>query len=94
MREDLREICVNLIKKSSTGNNSIFNDFIKTRSEFPSWQGLQEFGVCHNDDRLVEGADQVLAEGMVDANFSTYGAIYLCEQRGWHMNQLNTTQEC
>ena len=71
MREDLRKISVNLIKKSSTGNNSIFNDFIKTRSEFPSRQSLQEFRVRHNDDRLVEGSDEVLAQGMIGAHLAT-----------------------
>ena len=50
-------------------------------------------GIDQNDRRLVKGADEVLPERKVHADFAADRAVDLRQQRGGDMRERHATQE-
>ena len=50
-------------------------------------------GIHRHRQGLMEGADQVLAERVVDADLPSDGAVHLCQERRRHLNDGDTAQK-
>jgi hypothetical protein len=53
-------------------------------------KGGQRAGIRHDRDRLVEGADQILAAGVVDPGLAAHGRVHLGEQSRRHLHEGHT----
>ena len=52
-------------------------------------EGGERRGVADHAPRLVEGADEVLAAGKVDAGLAAHRGVHLGEQRGRHLHEVD-----
>ena len=60
------------IEESHVRNRAVFDDFGQTRAEFARRQALQGIQVAHHPHGLVESANHVLAQGVVDGGFTAH----------------------
>ena len=84
---------VQAIEQIATRNHAVFHDLIETRAEFTSRQRLEQRRIDDDESGLVERADQVLAERVIDADLAADRAVDLCKQRRRHVNEGNPAQE-
>ncbi len=66
----------------------VFGDLGIAGAELAQRQRVEQRGVGDHQDRLVEGADQVLALRRVDAGLAADRGIDLGEQRGRHLHEI------
>ena len=79
-RKNSIEVLLKPAKQDGVGDQAVLDDFCKTGADFPVRQGSERIGICDNGNRLMEGAQQVLAAGMVDRGLAANGGIDLCQQ--------------
>ena len=65
-----RQVGDHFLEVPGVGEQPVLQDFRQAGGELARWQRLQDIGVRHDDARLVERADQVLAVRMVDAGLA------------------------
>ena len=70
-------------------DQAVFDDLGQTRRQFPRRQGRQAGGVDDHGLGLVEGADHVLAQRVVDAGLAAHRGIDLGQQRGRHLDEVH-----
>ena len=68
-------------------DQTVLDHFGKAGRELAFRQRIQRRGIGEHQARLVEGADHVLAAGMVDRRLAANGGIHLREQRGRHLDE-------
>src|SRR5690606_17407354 len=68
----------------------ILDDLREPSRQLSRRQRAQRRDVDQHCLRLVEGADHVLAQRMVDASLATYRRIDLRKQRRWHLYEIYT----
>ena len=66
---------------------------VQAGSELAAGQGLQQLRIDHDNGGLVKGADQVLAERVVDADLAADRAVHLREQRRRHVGEGDAAKE-
>ena len=74
-------------KKPRIADQAVFDDLGQTGGEFPRRQRLQDIGIGEDQFRLPEGADHVLAEGVIDPGLAAYRRIDLGEQGGRDLDE-------
>ena len=79
-------------KRPGARRHAVLDDFVEPRPELPPRQRAEHRRVDDDRVRLIERADQVLAERMVDADLAADGAVDLREQRRRHMHQRDAPQ--
>ena len=79
-------------KRRRTRRHAILDDFVEPRPELPPRQRAEHGRIDDHRVRLIERADQVLAERMVDADLAADRAVHLREQRRRHMHQRDAPQ--
>src|SRR5215510_7571217 len=62
-------------------DHSVLDHLVEAGAELAARQRAEEPWVDDDERRLVERADQILAERVVDADFTADRAVDLCEQR-------------
>ena len=71
-------------RKRHVGDRAIFDDLRQTRRSIrAAGKVLKCVQVTHHTLRLVERADHVLAQRVVDGCLPAHGRIHLCQQGGW-----------
>ena len=78
------------VEKRRIGNERVLDDFGEAGAELAGRQRRQRRGVGDHGDRLVKGADQVLAGGMVHACLAADRGVDLREQRGRQLDEIDT----
>ena len=81
------------VEEVAAGDHPVLHDLVQSRAKLAPRQGGQRQRVGHHEHRLVERADQVLAERMVDADLAADRAVYLRQQRRRHVHQGDAAQE-
>ncbi len=72
----------------------MFDDFGQAGGQFPRRQGGEHAGVGHDEARLVERADEVLAGGVVDGHFAADAGVNLGEEGCRHLDEGHTPHIC
>ncbi len=80
-------------EESSIADQSGLDDFGIARPEFPRRQRGQGERIGQHHARLVKSAEQVLAEGGVDACFAADAGIDLGQERGGDLYKRQPTQD-
>ncbi|MNU85713.1 hypothetical protein D3C71_754590 [compost metagenome] len=78
------------IKEGHVRDWSVFDDLCKTGTELTRWQRIEHRKVAHHQLRLVERANHVLAEWMVDRRLASHRRIHLGQQRRGHLHKRHT----
>ena len=69
------------------GNGTVLDDLGQASAQLARRQGVERVQVAHHQLRLVESADHVFAQGMVDAGFTADRRIHLRQQGGRHLHK-------
>ena len=78
------------VEKSHVVNWPVFDHLGQAGTEFARRQGAQGRQVAQHELRLIERADHVLAQRVVDGRLAAHGRIDLRQQRGRHLYERNT----
>ena len=70
-------------------DDPVFDDFSQARREFTRRQRFQTIQINHHRSGLIESADHVFAERVVDGGLAAHGRIHLRQQRGGHLNEAH-----
>ena len=92
LREDRRPLAADALEQRLAGRHPVLDHFVEPRTELAARQGLQHGRIDGDGERLIEGADQVLPERMVDADFSADRRVDLRQQRRRHVDQRDAAQ--
>src|SRR5690606_32499027 len=57
--------------------------------KLPRRQGLERAGIDDYSLRLVEGANHVLAQRVIDPGLAAHRGVDLGKQRGWHLDEVD-----
>ena len=79
------------IKESHVGNRAIFDDFSQTSGKLARRQGFDCVQIAHNPLRLIERANHVFAQRVVDGRFPAHRRVHLRQQRSWHLHERHAT---
>ena len=91
-REQLRELRADLVEERPAGDDAVLDDFVEAGPELPAWQRRQELGIDDDRGRLMIGADQVLARGVVDADLAADRAVDLRQERRGHLDDRHAAK--
>ena len=92
-REDRLAISRDAIEERGARRHPVLDHLVQPGAELAARQRGEHERIDDNRVRLVEGADQVLAQRVVDAHLAADGAVDLREQRGRHVRQRDAAQE-
>ena len=90
LREQRVEMTLEPVEKRRIGDERVLDDLGEPGAELAGRQRRQRRGVGDHRDRLVKGADQVLAGGMVHAGLAADRGVDLREQRGRQLDEIDT----
>ena len=90
--DDGGQIARHPLEEAAVGDHAVLDHLVETGPELAAGQGAQHVRVGEDRERLVERADQVLAERMVDADLAADGTVDLREQRSRHVRQGDAPQ--
>ena len=91
--EDRFGVGVQAIEQIAIRNHAVLHDFIETRAKFTSRQCLEQRRIDDDESGLMERPDQVLAQGVIDADLAADRAVDLCKECRGHVNEGNPAQE-
>ena len=89
-REDLGEVLTDPLKEFTARDDAVLDDFVEASAELSPRERLEQLRIGHHDDGLVKRSDQVLAQRVIDADFSTDGAVDLGQECCGDVGELNT----
>ena len=92
-REDRLRVLRDAIEQPAARDHAVFHDLVQARAELAARQRAEHQRIDRDHRRLVEGANQVLAERVIDADLSADRAVHLREQRRRHVRQRDAAQE-
>ena len=75
------------VHEGHVGNRPVFDDFCQPGAEFARCQGVERGQVTHHQLGLVESANHVFAQRVVDGSFAAHRRIDLGQQRGRHLHK-------
>ena len=81
-----RQLASSQAKKRGIAEQAVFGDLRITGAELPIRQGIEERGIGQHQDRLMEGADEILAVRRIDRGLAADRGIDLRQQRGRHLH--------
>ena len=70
-----------LIEQRAARDDAVLDDFVQAGAELAAGKRGEELRVDDHGRRLMIGADEILARGVVDADFSADRAVDLREER-------------
>jgi hypothetical protein len=79
-RRELSQVELQPVEQLPIPDAAVLDDFRQPGAQFTIWERAQGIGVRDHGDGLVEGANQVLAAGVVYAGFPAHRRIHLREQ--------------
>jgi hypothetical protein len=90
-RQQPLRIALEPAEESCIVDQPVFHDLCQSRSQFAHRQGAQRRQVGEHRARLVKGADEILAAGMIHAGLAADGRIHLREQRRRYLHEIDAT---
>ncbi len=88
-RAQRRQVADHIVEVRGIGKQPVLEDLRQPGRQFARGQRLQHIGVRHDDARLVERPDQVLAARMIDAGLAADRRVDLREQRRRHLDDAD-----
>ena len=90
--EDRAMLLRDTFEERGAGGDAVLDDFIEAGAELAARQRAEHRRVGDHRVRLVEGADQVLPERMVDADLAANRAVDLRQERGRYVDERDAAQ--
>ena len=88
--EQGRHVGFEPVEETGVVDEPVLHDLGEARPDFAGIEGRKRRGVADHAPGLVEGADEVLAAGQVHAGLAAHGGVHLGEQRGRHLQEIDT----
>ena len=88
-REHFRPVGLEPGEESLVSEQAIFGDLGITGAELARGERVEQRGVGDHQDRLVEGADEILAMARVDGGLAADRGIDLRQERGRHLHVID-----
>ena len=79
-------------EQTGVGDHAVLDHLVQPGAELAARQRVEQQRVDHNRDWLVESADEVLAERMVDSHLAADGRIHLRQQCRRHMHEADAAK--
>jgi hypothetical protein len=80
------------LEEAAVADGALLDGLAPARGQLAPRECLERRGVHHDGRRLVEGADEVLARGGVDAGLAPDRRVYLREQRRRRLHERHAAQ--
>ncbi len=90
-RQQLVQVGFEPGEEFGVGDRAVLDDLGQAGQQLALGQGIQRVEVADHAQRLVEGADHVLAGRVVDGRLATHARIDLRQQRGRHLHEGHAT---
>ena len=91
-RENRVDVAPDAIEQIAARGHAVLDDFVQAGAELAARQRFEQRRIDGDERRMVEGADQVLAERVIDAHLAADRAVDLREQRGRDLDQPDAAQ--
>jgi hypothetical protein len=75
------------IEEIAACDHAVFHHFVEAGPKLAARQGAQQRRIDNHDGRLVERANQILAERVIDADLAADRAVHLRQQRRGHVDE-------
>ncbi|MNF88520.1 hypothetical protein D3C84_710170 [compost metagenome] len=72
-------------------DQAVFDDFSKPGGQLAGRQGIEGGGIDQHHVRLIEGADHVFAQRMIDPGLAAHRGVDLRQQSGWNLDEIDAT---
>ena len=92
-RQHIRTMRFQPLEKVRIAEQSVFDDFGITGTQFAVGQCVQKGRIRQNEAWLMKGANQIFASRCVDACLTTNRTVHLSEKRAWHLNEVDPAQQ-
>ncbi len=92
-RQHIRTMRFQPLEKVRVAEQSVFDDFGITGTQFAVGQCVQKGRIRQNEAWLMKGANQIFASRCVDACLTTNRTVHLSEKRAWHLNEVDPAQQ-
>ena len=92
-RENLIGVSFEITKKIGVRYHAVFDDFPESRGNLARRQCLQKIEVGKDGARLIESADEIFAERVINGDLASDGGVDLSEQRGRDLNERHAAEE-
>ena len=89
-RQQRVDVDLQPIEESHVGDRPVFDDLGQAGAEFARRQRVERVEVGHHAQGLVEGADHVFAERVVDPGLAADRGVDLRQQCGRHLHKRHT----
>ena len=86
------EIASHALEQAAVGDHAVLDHFVQTGPEVAPGERAEHFRIREYGQRLMERANQVLAERMIDADLAADGAVDLRKQRGRDVHEPDAAQ--
>ena len=90
--DDGAQVASHPLEQAAVGDHAVLDHLVEAGPELAPGERAEQLRVGEDRERLVERADQVLAEPMVDAHLAADGAVDLREQRGRNVRESDAAQ--
>ena len=87
--KDIRAVLLKPRKEVRVTDDAVLDDLTEPRCNLPRGQRPQQIQIHKDGIGLIERADEVLAERMVDGDLAADTGIYLREEARRHLNERN-----
>ena len=91
-REDRFALGRDAVEQRRARRHPVFDHFVEAGAELAAGQRAEHRRIDDDRVRLIEGADQVLAERVVHADLAADRAVHLREQRRRHVDERDAAQ--
>ena len=81
--------CSSHSKNAAIADQTVLDDLGQARPILAVGQAREHVGVGDHLPRLVKGADQILAAGVIDRGLAAHRGVDLRQQRGRHLHEID-----
>ncbi|MPN35254.1 hypothetical protein SDC9_182751 [bioreactor metagenome] len=75
------------LKKGQITNQPVLDHFGDARSQLARRQGIEHTGISQHELRLIEGANHVFAQRVIDRRLATHRGVHLRQQRCGNLDE-------
>lgn len=92
--QNLFGVVLNELKVLFASNERRFDDFSHAIHKLPFWKRFQVIGIHVNAMRLMKGPNEILSIWSVNRGFATDRRVDHCQERGWNLNDCDSSHKC
>ena len=89
---DGAQVATHALEQATVGDHAVLDHLVEAGPELAPRERAEHLRIGEDRKGLVERADQVLAEGMIDAHLAADRAVHLREQRGGYVHEPDAAQ--